>query len=222
MIYSLFPIPVGVYTINVPSNIDENFFNSLEDISGNHGLVTKGVSSHDTVKGNQFLLDNEQLIEIKNQIQTCVDEYTKSVGLQPLVITGSWFNIMEPNGEVLAHQHRGSTISGAFYVQSEANTCPFVLTNPYNDFKILDIPSEDTQFNSKEARIDSQTGRLILFPSYIMHRTETNISNSNRIVISFNTLPLQIVQSNKQVDLSSPHSKNSAHQTYSNTTGGKR
>jgi uncharacterized protein (TIGR02466 family) len=200
MIHNLFPTPVGIYGINIPKNINEEYFKSL-DISGQHGLVSAGVSSHDTVKGELYLLDQEALLSIKQQLSLAVNEYAKNTGLQDLSITSSWFNIMAPNGKVLEHQHKVSTISGALYVSAEAETCPLVLKNPLNDFKILDIPALDTPFTAKEAVIDTVTGRLILFPSYLMHHTRENNSSDNRIVISFNTLPTQVILNNQQQEI---------------------
>jgi uncharacterized protein (TIGR02466 family) len=198
MIYSLFPTAVGVYDIQIPDHVNEDYFRSL-NISGYHSLVTTGESSHDTVKGNMFLLNEKELEPLKFQIQNAIDHYTSEVGLQALKITSSWFNIMEPGGETLPHQHKASTISGALYVKSEPETCPFILQNPMDDLKLLDIKQQDTQFTSRTGVIDSITGRLILFPSYIIHRTTENKSKDNRVVISFNTLPTQMIINNAQV-----------------------
>ena len=198
MIYNLFPTAVGVYDIQIPKNINEEYFKSL-DVSGYHSLITDGESSHESSKGNQFLLNQKELEPIKFQIQKSIDHYTCETGLGALTITASWFNILKPAGETLPHQHKASTISGALYVQSEADTCPFILQNPMDDFKLLDIKQRDTQYTSKTAVIDSITGRLVLFPSYIIHSTTTNNSKDNRIVISFNTLPTQMIIDNDKV-----------------------
>ena len=199
MIYSLFPTAVGVYDMQVPDNITEDYLRSL-DISGHHGLVANGESSHNTDISKEFLLNYTGMEHIKDQIQQCINNYSDEVGLEPLAITSSWFNIMKPEGHVLPHHHRVSTVSGAFYVSSEPNTCPLFLKNPLDNTKMLDIAASRNQYTSDTAQIDSIKGRLIIFPSYIEHHTEINQSEQSRIVISFNTLPISAINSIKKVD----------------------
>jgi|TARA_B110000977_G_scaffold185862_1_gene251147 uncharacterized protein (TIGR02466 family) len=200
MIHSLFPTAVGIYDMQVPDNITEDYLRSL-DISGYHGLVSNGESSHDTVKGEEYLLNYPGMEYIKDQIQQCINNYSAEVGLEPLALTGSWFNIMKSEGYVLPHHHRVSTVSGAFYVSSEPNTCPLFLKNPLDNTKMLDLPAIRNQYTSNTAQIDSIKGRLIIFPSYIEHYTEINQSEQSRIVISFNTLPISVINTIKKVDL---------------------
>lgn len=191
MIHSLFPIPLGIYKIDIPDDLDENFFKSL-NVSSKHGLVTDGESSHETSElGIDNLLDKTGFESIKDQIYHCLDEYAIQSGLKRLTITGSWFNIMKPGGMVLPHRHKSSTVSGALYIKSKENTCPLILKNPRDAMTMLEMPYADTPYTSEKAVIDSEKGRLIIFPSYIEHYTEVNKSNEDRIVISFNTLPFK-------------------------------
>lgn len=200
MIYNLFPTAVGVYDIHVPDYITKDYLKSL-NVSGFHGLVSQGESSHDTVKGEEYLLNYVGMESIKDQIQQCIALYSNEVGLGPLMLTSSWFNIMEPEGKVMPHNHRSSTVSGAFYLSSEPDTCPLYLKNPLNTIKMLDIPDERNQYTSDTAQIDAITGRVIIFPSYIEHYTTENMSKESRIVISFNTLPESVIQSIKKSGL---------------------
>lgn len=189
MLHSIFPIAIGIYHIDIPEDLDEKFFESLK-ISGSHGLVLNGESSHESSgKGTDNLLNIQGLEHIKDQIRICLDEYAFQSGLKRLAITSSWFNIMKPGGMVLPHRHKVSTVSGALYVKSKENTCPLILKNPRDSMTMLEMPYTDSSFTSDKVVIDSQKGRLIIFPSYIEHYTEVNKSNEDRIVISFNTLP---------------------------------
>jgi uncharacterized protein (TIGR02466 family) len=44
------------------------------------------------------------------------------------------------------------------------------------------------EFNSAIAKIRPEEGKLLLFPSYLHHGVDENLSEEERIVISFNVI----------------------------------
>ena len=87
----------------------------------------------------------------------------------------------------LRHQHGNSTISGAYYVRAPENCGDIVFYDP-RPAPVYSYPNAK-QPNSLNAQVNSispKEGALVLFPSYLDHSVNENLSKNERIVISFN------------------------------------
>lgn len=187
MIIDVFPTAVGIYDLT-----DVDLVKIKSDIANintrDHSLVKDGVSSWNTNFPNStYLLREKEFFSLSNKFKECLDNYCMTVGLPELFITNSWHNIMPTNGKTLRHRHENSTVSGAFYVYADAGTCPFLVHSPLRPYKMTQVNNYETAYNSEIAAIDSCSGRLVLFPSWLEHETAENSSVNERIVISFNT-----------------------------------
>lgn len=180
-IIRLFPTPVGIYQINIDLNSVYKKLNKFKTIP--HGLLDNSNSSYGQESN---ILYDEEFYELKTQIDLCIDDYTTTVQLQPLVVTGSWYNKMDKECKVNLHRHEGSVISGVFYVNVD-NATPLIFKNPLQPYKMNDLhEGMNSEFSSPGVQIPPETGNLILFPSWLEH--ETNKETGIRCVISFNTL----------------------------------
>ena len=98
-----------------------------------------------------------------------------------------WAIINTGGSTNLRHQHGNSTISGAYYVRAPENCGDIVFYDPrpapvYTYPKALNPNLLNAQVNG----INPKEGALVLFPSYLDHSVNENLSNEERIVISFN------------------------------------
>jgi uncharacterized protein (TIGR02466 family) len=180
-IMGVFPTPVGIYEINYDCQI---IYENLKSFSTSpHGLLENSQSSYGQESNVLYDLRMSRLHE---SIQFCLDDYTSNIGLQPLVVTGSWYNKMDLGSKVNLHRHEGSVVSGVFYVLAE-NASPIKFKNPLYPYKMNDLYDNiDSEFSTFGIQLIPKTGNLILFPSWLEH--ETNEESGKRCVISFNTL----------------------------------
>ena len=106
-------------------------------------------------------------------------------------VTSSWFTKTTKGKYAHEHDHNGSDISGVYYLQTNGNDGNLVLTNPLrmlsNNFIMF--------MTSRDQKVVLEQGRLVLWPSYIKHRVETNTTDDDRVSISFN---IKITSSNQQ------------------------
>ena len=100
-------------------------------------------------------------------------------------MTQSWANFNTTNTSHHKHWHANSLISGVFFVDGfktpirfSSKSSLFPLEFQYNEFNDL---------NSESYNIELEKGVLLLFPSMLEHEVESNLTNSQRITISFNT-----------------------------------
>ena len=56
---------------------------------------------------------------------------------------------------------------------------------------------EHNEISCEEVKIEPEEGKLLLFPAYLQHSVEENLSEDERIVISFN---INIARANQQIN----------------------
>jgi uncharacterized protein (TIGR02466 family) len=94
-----------------------------------------------------------------------------------------WVNVREP-GEILeVHGHTESAIAATYYIQAPENSGDLIL---FDSGSAIDWDAghlSDTP-NLVERRYPPVEGRLIFFPSYVLHGVEENRSQDLRISLS--------------------------------------
>tara|TARA_B100000945_G_scaffold206986_1_gene166591 strand:- start:62 stop:688 length:627 start_codon:yes stop_codon:yes gene_type:complete len=108
------------------------------------------------------------------------------------IITSSWFTKTTKGKYAHEHDHHGLDISGVYYLQTNGHDGNLVLTNP---LRMLSNNFIMFMTCCRDRKVGLEQGRLVLWPSFIKHRTETNTTDDDRISISFN---IKITASNQQ------------------------
>jgi len=184
--YKIFPTPVMKFKFPREFNNTElEYF--LEEKK--YAVPFKG---SDMMSADKFVLDNPNLIEIKNFINNCLDVYMKKIlnphdSIDPkLYVTQSWFNWMNRGTTHKQHNHANSVLSGSFYISANKkyDLLEF-LKSDFNQFHIL--AKEYNDFNTYDAGIAVETYDLILFPSSLLHHVPPTQNPDVRISLAFNT-----------------------------------
>lgn len=92
----------------------------------------------------------------------------------------SWANINEKYSRNVYHSHKSSMFSCVYYLQG-TDTGNLILTNPAN---ILNDCSDFSPF-TRDFLFKPKDGDLILWPSWIPHEVEMNLSDRQRINLVF-------------------------------------
>ncbi|NDB30341.1 hypothetical protein EB155_11520 [archaeon] len=181
-VVGLFPTPVGIYEIDIDLDLVKKKI--LTFTTQPHGLLDDSQSSFEN---DGSILYDPDLNFLKEKIESCIDDYVQNVCLQPIVITGSWYNQMKIGCRVNLHRHEGSVVSGAFYVDVDDDTVPLRFKSPLQPYKMNDLHERfENQYASVGVMLPPKKGTLLLFPSWLEH--ETDSETGTRCVISFNTL----------------------------------
>ena len=102
-------------------------------------------------------------------------------------LTEMWAIINKKNSFNIEHTHPNNYLSAAYYVKAPENCGSFKATNPNIIARErITLSDRPTEFNQNIAQIKPVTGDLLLFPAYLPHSVGTNLSDEDRIVISFN------------------------------------
>jgi uncharacterized protein (TIGR02466 family) len=104
-------------------------------------------------------------------------------------ITGCWATVNGPGAGHRVHSHPNNYLSGVYYVQTQegANTINF--HDPRHQVGILSPPvCELTAETTDQVVVRVKDGTLLMFPAWLQHSVDPNLSNRARVSISFNIM----------------------------------
>ena len=98
-----------------------------------------------------------------------------------------WSIINTKNASNSRHIHSNNCISAAYYVKAPKHCGDIVFHDP-RSAAVYSYPkvSKINKLNSNFYSIQPREGLLVMFPSFLHHSVDTNKSDKERIVISFN------------------------------------
>jgi len=127
--------------------------------------------------------------EIVDYIETQGREYWNTLGFtteQEPYLLQLWANEVPPGGFTPSHNHNPVAIGGVLYVDADSSMGDLYLENP------MQMVLGRMPWNWKKKpylyteSIKVESGKIVMFPGYLMHHVRSNGSNSNRIVFGFN------------------------------------
>ena len=100
-----------------------------------------------------------------------------------------WANINPPGGYNAPHLHPNSLYSGVYYIKAPKDSGDLVFNDP-SPGEQLNLPAikkgPPPKHLWREVHLAPVEGRIIIFPFYLWHNVEPNLSNDIRISVSFN------------------------------------
>jgi len=206
--FNLFPTLVQVHCFdNHPANADiVNLIENYKETSSWPKDIGRGKTSSmhydpvGKVHRTTNCLNLPEFEKLKRDIENRLVDYTRTVGIAEVELTKSWFNIQEDEGHVTEHRHDLSIVSGAYYPYVEEGSAPIVFRNPNLAPKMAEVPEMVTEFTADGMEFHPRSGMLVLFPSWLYHRTYFN-KTKKRLTVSFNTRHDEVCYH----DLENPH-----------------
>jgi len=108
-----------------------------------------------------------------------------------------WVNINEKHHYNEWHIHPLCTLSGTYYIKHDESKehGEILFKHPYFPYYSLSHWPERSIENTNEitseiVSIIPKSNMLLIFPSWLEHKVETNLKNDSRISISFNAVPI--------------------------------
>ena len=125
----------------------------------------------------------------------CVNRTARSVlqflriGTDAFEITGCWANVLAKGAAHKAHSHPNNFLSGVYYVRTHPGTDTLNFHDPRNQTGVIRPPVVAlTAENTYQVVVRVNNGTLLVFPSYLQHSVDANMSEEERISISFNVM----------------------------------
>lgn len=188
-----FPIPV--YVDKATGKEFEKIQHELLEIYSNIDFKQHPCWTSDTHKlsvdssGNFFnecILQQKQANQFLSFIHFHVKSYLKQIGCdnpRKYAIAQSWFTKTEKEKYAHLHAHGEYDISGVYYLKTNGKDGNLFFPNMHRSFASNYIMS---QVSSITNTIPLENGIIALWPSMLLHNTEPNKTNHERVSISFN------------------------------------
>jgi len=172
-----------------PIYTSDNFYQlTNEQLNYLKNLSTLKQKGNNFISAEKFILDNEAMEDFKNWCLLNVISFAKQLGISEktsFYITQSWLNKNPPQSYHHTHMHPNSIFSCIYYV--EGDECPTNFYRYDDSFGNYNFYEGSNVYTSKKVGVMNEVGRLLIFPSTLVHDVEINNSGKERITISFNT-----------------------------------
>ena len=202
-IHSLWPIFISEFHNPDHQEIKNDLIKFFNEYETNHKKSRKGSENYDLFESEYFLHkeNNSAVAKIINFIAEGFLTMTKNVNKAELdkienkeiklnvKIKNSWFIKYNKGGMVTPHDHGGCSLSCVYYVQvgkdadikngSTFFLRPFNRGSTHEDFAGI-------RYNQAEQLFKAEEGKLLIWPSFMLHGSKPYTGEKNRIIISAN------------------------------------
>ena len=192
IIHKLFPSPVFQFKIENHEEINKQLIEYIYGLKkeDDQGIKRSNVNGWHS-KNFKIEKDNVPYNFIKSIHghikEVIVDGFGWKYIPEKVGITEIWSIINKKGTFNTSHNHPGSYLSAAYYVKAP-NECGDIHFFDPNEIKKFNSPpiENPTDLSTSGFSIKPEEGNLLLFPSYLYHDVGKNLSDEDRIVISFN------------------------------------
>ena len=186
-VIDLFPTPILIKQLDYP--VDEIETLCQQEYSKNSiGITASNIGGWHSDNINypgspfSFLFDIEKICQEFARDVLSINRYTS--------MNMAWININHKGDSNQVHTHPGCVVSGVYYIKTPKECGNIELCHPATDMLERDwnikFISTFNCYNSQRWRFPPEEGCLYIFPSWLKHMVKSNMSNEDRISISFN------------------------------------
>ena len=184
-----FPTPVYISDIEHPTLNQELERDIVAWSKQDKGVVRTNVQGWHSTTDMQEKPQFKKLVDMLYACQKTIYDQ-EHLDSEP-VLGNMWANINPPGGMNRAHQHPNSLWSGVYYIKAPKNCGHLKIDDPRSVACMSRPRQKEGPVPARlyrETTYEPKTGRLIMFPSWLMHCVDPNESNDIRISVSFNFL----------------------------------
>jgi uncharacterized protein (TIGR02466 family) len=179
----------SIYSFKLNLNLEEINNFCLDFEKNNEGRI---VSNLGGFQSNNLDFNTPIVNKISSLILNNVNYVSKKYFKlnRSLGISNIWFNINRYKDYNSKHTHPKSLLSGVFYSKVPDNSGSIRFFNSESaEIFFADVDMmEFTKYNSSSYLLKPEVSFLHIFPSFLNHSVEPNLSNQERISFSFNTM----------------------------------
>jgi|TARA_B100000900_G_C20564750_1_gene710513 uncharacterized protein (TIGR02466 family) len=186
-------LPTELYEFEYPKNLVEEAIETIitHKITDGYGRYKGKKEYGESSPGSKSLHKNPYFAEHTRYIEECLKEvttdleYNNNINLKVCLF---WANRSRPGQWHHAHRHPWSFLSGIIYLQGNSGRTWFSRENPYDFSNQFPAYYESERENIIHKHTPTP-GKMIIFPSNLIHSVDNNMENEDRITLSFNTFP---------------------------------
>ena len=184
-----------LFSIPIYENTCDDDLGDLEKECIRRSTLDSGrvVSNSGGWQSNAITSDDDFFSEFILEIEEQANNFAKELEIcQKVKLSNLWININGYKDYNCRHNHPESIISGVFYVKVPDKSSKLKFFHPSVDLMVrdwnLNVDLKCNKYTSSIWEIFPEDGKLLLFPSWLDHEVDQNLSQEKRISISFNLI----------------------------------
>ena len=185
---NLFPTILHQFDVRGFEEIKDDLVKYAYDLKDSD-ITGVSISNYGGWQSSSFQVKNEDDI-LHNFLINCLSGFPV-IHESTNIKVEAWININKPGDYNVRHNHPNCNLAGVLWIRCPQN-CGQILFESPNDFESYnEIESYKSEFRDKNKFHHSYCfnpveGRLVVFPSHLIHLVKENKSDSDRISVSFN------------------------------------
>lgn len=190
--HKFFPVPIFEFKVQNHEELNKKLKKYIYELQENDPKGIKLSNSGGWHSPYFNIGESEILKEFVKIIQRYLSEIiTVDFGWafrnDKVMIEGMWSVINKKNSFNIRHSHPNCMLSAAYYVKAKKNSGKIKFWDP-KEVKSMRYPTIEkfTDLSVEVIKFEPLEGTLFIFPAYLHHAVEENLSDEDRIVISFN------------------------------------
>ena len=184
---NIFPVPIHVFDIK-PFDIKNDLIDYAYNLKEKDKFSARR-SNYGGWQSTPFYL-NDRDDKLQDFLVNCLTSLP-FINQKTQIFPTAWVNINSPGSFNLKHSHPTSDLSGVLWIKCPENCGNIWFESPmcYQTFKEIESYTQDFKDKNRYDHsywIPPMEGRIIIFPSHLEHDVRENLSNEDRISVSFN------------------------------------
>src|SRR5262245_33154913 len=142
-------------------------------------------------QSEKALDDREEFQELGSCVRSPPSSVLRflQIGEEAFEITGCWATILATGAMHKAHCHPNNFLSGVYYVRVHPGADGINFHDPRSQSRVIRPPVVQLSAeNTDQVVVRVANGTLLMFPSYLEHSVDANLSAEERVSISFNIM----------------------------------
>lgn len=185
-----FSTPIWTGIVDDYENVNTELFNLIQNLKKqNPGGMQKsnnlGWHSPDLDLNNGVI--KEFFLKISPMVKEVSQDMCWDLKNFKIKVINCWSIVNKKFASNAGHIHANSLISSAYYINADKNCGKIVFDDPRPGASIKKGPySSLGNWNQGNVTIEPKNGLLVMFPSYLVHHVQPNMSDTERVILSFN------------------------------------
>ena len=185
--------PTSIWRFNVADHaaLNERLMRFIEEERRRHPA---GMSARSSVMGwhsAEQLHRRAELQDFVAIVEDCVDEVARAYRLDAaqasLELATCWAMVNGRMASGAFHCHPNAFLSGVYYVNTTETTGNIVFQDPRPGAAVTACPvTEFTPWTVRQISYQPVPGGMLIFPSWLYHGVGPNLSETQRVSLSFN------------------------------------
>jgi uncharacterized protein (TIGR02466 family) len=185
--HSLFPTPLFVFNLKEHGALNQSLLEIIMRCKGSDpGRVASNVLGWHS-QGNLF--DLEEVKSFRALVDEAIAQVATAMGYGNVRIRAAncWANVNSKYASNKIHDHANCLLSGVYYVKTPKDCGNLMFYDPRHARTFYKpLVSNFTEYTADAVAHAAEEGLLLIFPSWLQHGVEPNLSDDERISISFN------------------------------------